>query len=135
MRYFAAVKDGTNVMRFPEFPFNSSVKAAPKRVNLGFENMVAANDSIMLGVHYDGSIAPQRVYLSPGHLGSAVSSRNMVSGTNLAAVSAGAGNVYWRDTSNNLVWVKVVPFTTNFWTGEVAGSDNDLYRSISLRIQ
>ena len=97
--------------------------------------MVAANDSIMLGVHYDGSIAPQRVYLSPGHLGSAVSSRNMVSGTNLAAVSAGSGNVYWRDTANNLVWVKVVPFTTNFWMGEVADSDNDLYRSISLQIE
>ena len=97
--------------------------------------MVAANDSVMLGVHYDGSIAPQSVYLSPGHVGSAVSSRNMVSSANLAAVSADAGNVYWRDTANNLIWVKIVPFTTNFWTGEVAGSDNDLYRSISLRIQ
>ena len=136
MRHFAAVKDGTYVVRFPEFPFNNAVKSPPKRVNLGLENMLAANDSIMLGVHFDGAAPLQRVYLSPGHQGLlGANSRNMVSGANLAAVSAGAGNVYWRDTANNLVWVKVVPFTTNFWTAEVAGSDNDLYRSISLRIE
>ena len=136
MRHFAAVKDGTYVVRFPEFPFNSVVKSPPKWVNLGLENMVAANDSIMLGVHYDGSAPLQRVYLSPGHLGVfGAESRSMASGASLAAVSAGAGNVYWRDTANNLVWVKVVPFTKNFWMTEVAGSDNDLYRSISLRIE
>ena len=75
-------------------------------------------------------------YFSPVHLGGfGDSSRNMVNGANLAAVSVGAGNVYWHDTTNNLVWVKVVPFTGNFWTAEVAGSENDLYRSISLRIE
>ena len=136
MRHFAAVKDGTYVVRFPEFPFNNAIKSPPKWVNLGLENMVAANDSIMLGVNYDGSVPLQRVYLSPGHLGVlGADSRNMVSGTNLAAVSAGAGNVYWRDTINNLVWVKIMPFAKNFWTTEIAGSDNDLYRSISLRIE
>ena len=136
MRHFSAVKDGTYVVRFPEFPFNNAVKSPPKRVNLGLENMISANDSVMLGVHFDGAAPMQRVYLSPGHQGLlGANSRNMVSGPNLAAVSAGAGNVYWRDTANNLVWVKVVPFTTNFWTNEVAGSDNDLYRSISLRIE
>ena len=136
MRHFAAVRDGTYVVRFPEFPFNNVVKSPPKRVNLGLENMIASNDSIMLGVHFDGAASLQRVFLSPGHQGTfGADSRNMVSGANLAAVSAGAGNVFWRDTENNLVWVKVVPFAKNFWTAEVAGSDNDLYRSISLRIE
>ena len=137
MRHFAAVKDGIYVVRFPGFPSKDPViKSLPKRVNLGLENMIATDDSMILGVQFDGATTPKSVYLSPGHQGVfGANSRNMVSGANLAAVSAGAGNVYWRDTANNLVWVKVVPFTTNFWTAEVAGSDNDLYRSISLRIE
>ena len=136
MRHFAAVKDGTYVIRFPEFPVGSPVKVPPKNVNLGLENMLAANDSTILGVHFDGAALPQRVFLYPTYQGrSGANSRNMASGANLAAVSAGAGNVYWRDTANTLVWVKIVPFTTNFWMSEVADSDNDLYRSISLRIQ
>ena len=136
MRHFAAVKDGIYVVRFPGFPSNSPVKSLPKRVNLGLENMIATNDLMILGVHFDGATLLNRVYLSPGHQGMfGADSRSMVSGANLAAVSAGAGNVYWRDTANNLVWVKVVPFTKNFWTAEVPGSDNDLYRSISLRIE
>ena len=136
MRHFAAVNGGTYVVRFPDFPNNQAVKSPPKWVNVPIENMLTSNDSIVLGVHYDGATAPSRVFLSPGDSSdSGANSRNMTSGANRAAVVASAGNVYWRDTANNLIWVKIVPFTTNFWAGEVAGSDFDLYRSLSLRIE
>ena len=136
MRHFAAVKGGTYVVRFPDFPNNQAAKSPPKWVNLAIDSMVSSSDSIVLGVHFDGATVPQRVFLSPGDNSDfGTDTRNMTSGANRAAVEASAGNVYWRDTANNLIWVKVLPFTTNFWAGEARGSDSDLYRPLSLRIE
>ena len=44
--------------------------------------------------------------------------RQLTSAANLAAVEAGGGNLYWQDTTNNLVWVKYVGGLTNpVWAG------------------
>ncbi len=136
MRHFAAVKGGSYVVKFPEFPNNNAVKSHPQWINMTLENMLTASDSVMLGVHYDGATAPSRVFVSPGgNSNFDGNSRAMAPGANRAAVAASQGTVYWRDTANNLIWVKIMPFAQNFWTGEVAGSDLDLYRPLSLRIE
>ena len=136
MRHFAAVKGGSFVVKFPEFPNGSAVKSHPQWINMTLENMLTSSDSVMLGVHYDGATAPRRVFVSPGSNSDFDgNSRAMTAGANRAAVAASQGTVYWRDTANNLIWIKVVPFAQNFWVGEVPGSDSDLYRPLSLRIE
>ncbi len=136
MRHFAAVKGGSFVVRFPDFPLKSTVKSHPQWINMTLENMLENSDSVMLGVHYDGATAPRRVFVSPGgNSNFDGNSRTMTAGASRAAVAASNGTVYWRDTVNNLIWVKVVPFSQNFWAGEVPGSDSDLYRPLSLRIE
>lgn len=136
MRHFTAIKGGIYKIRFPEFPNSSSPKSAPKWLNLGIENMVSSTDSVLLGVHFDGGVALKGVYLSPGGGGDlGTNSRVMTLAASKAAVAAGAGNTYWRDTANQLIWVKVTPFAVNYWSGTAAGSDDDLYRVLSLRIE
>jgi G8 domain/Right handed beta helix region len=134
MRHFSAIKGASYVVKFPEFPFGSATKLAPKWVDLQIENLFAAGDYFVLGVHYDGAITPSKVQLAPwGNTGPYA--KIMTPVANKALVLSGDGSKYWRDPANNLIWVKITPHTGNFWDGVTAGSDDDLYRSQTLSIQ
>ena len=137
MRHFAAMNGGIYTVRFPEYPHGSTTKVSPKWVNLAIENMIAAGGSFILGVQYDGLVTPKTVHLSPGGNGGfdASHTRVMTSVTSRALVASGDGTKFWQDKTNNIIWVKITPYTGNFWTGVVPNSDDDLYRVMALRIQ
>jgi G8 domain/Right handed beta helix region len=137
MRHFVAFKGGTYTLRFPEYPNNVTPKVSPRWINLQIENMIASGDSFVLGVQYDGSITPGTVHLSPGGNGgfSATHTRVMTAVNSRALVASGDGTKFWQDTANNMIWVKITPYTGSFWNGITPNSDDDLYRVMSLRIQ
>ena len=137
MRHFVAFKGATYTLRFPEYPNNVSPKVSPKWLNLVVENMIAAGDSFVLGLQYDGSVTPSKVHLSPGENGGfdPAHTRVMTPVANRAAVANGDGTRFWQDNANNMIWVKFTPYTGNFWAGVQVNSDADLYRSMALRIE
>ena len=137
MRHFVAFKGGTYTLRFPDYPNNATTKISPKWINMVIENMIATGDSFVLGVQYDGSVNPRTVQLSPGGNGGfdQAHTRVMTSVANRAAVASGDGTKFWQDKANNMIWVKVTPYSGNFWTGVTPNSDDDLYRVMALRIQ
>jgi hypothetical protein len=137
MRHFTALRGGTYVLRFPDFPHGSATKRAPRWVGFSVENVAAAGDQLLLGVHYDGGTAPSRVLAalwgdSPNF---GVNARLLTAVGSKAEVVAGNGDRYWRDTANHLVWMKLTPLALNAWPGVVAGSDDDLYRGYQVRIE
>lgn len=141
MRHFAALKGDSYVLRFPQFPNASASKYPPSWVELSVSNLLGAGDSVMLGVHYTGAAVPRRVFVStnPDYAifsGTGQDSRLLSATTSRAAVAAGDGSLYWQDTAQQLVWVKLTPLgLTAPWASVVAGSDRDLYRSYALRIE
>lgn len=141
MRHFAAVKGDSYILRFPLFPNDAATKAPPSWVQFNVENVREPGDSLMIGVHYAGKAVPSRVFFStnPDYArfsGPTQDSRLLTQAASRAAVAAGAGNLYWQDTANNLVWIKLTPLGLSApWTSVAAGSDGDLYRGYRVRIE
>ena len=137
MRHFAAVKGGIYVMRFPSFPQAATTKAPPRWLSLNVENMTAAGDSMLLGVHFDTSAEPSKVLVStsPDNPDLNRDARRMTAAASRAAVAASNGDRYWRDTANGLIWVKLMPIGAAEYNGSQAGSDDELYRPYTLRIE
>ena len=137
MRHFAAVKGGIYTVRFPDFPDAASVKAPPRWLSMDIENMTAAGDSILVGVHFDTSTVPTRVLVStnPDNPDYSRNSRLMTAATSRAAVAASSGDRYWRDTANSLIWVKLMPTGAADYSSATPDSDDDLYRRFSLRVE
>jgi hypothetical protein len=135
MRHFAAVRNGVYVLRFPEFPNASSAKSPPKWINVSFSNVTEAADSFLLGVHFDGASTPSRVVFSTNpDYADASNTRALTVAANRGEVANGTFR-YWQDRANNLVWVRVTPTGLNAWGDVTPGSDADLYRMFSLRIE
>jgi hypothetical protein len=136
MRHFAAVPGGVYEIRFPEFPYGSTARA-PQRVTLGLTNLVNPSDTVLLGVHMDTTSVPSTVYVSthPDYPNFGVNATRLSAAGSRAEVAAGAGNLFWADAANSLVWVKLAPMVSNAWNNVVPGSDDDLYRAFSLRIE
>jgi len=92
-------------------------------------------------VHFDGRVPPSRVLAStnpdyPNFEPPQANSRLLQAAESKAAVVAGAGDVYWQDTANDLVWIKAAPLGLAApWARVVAGSDRDLYRNYTIRIE
>jgi len=137
MRHFAGLKDGIYVVRFPNFPEAATIKSPPRWLSLDVENMTAAGDSMLVGVHFDTSAVPARVLVStnPDNPDYSRNSRLMTPATSRAAVAASSGDRYWRDTANSLIWVKLMPVGAAEYNAEQAGSDSALYRPYRLRIE
>ena len=137
MRHFAAVKGGTYVVRFPNFPEAASTKVPPRWLSMDIENMTAAGDNILMGVHFDTSAAPTRVLVStsPDNPDYNRNSRLMSAAASRAAVAASNGDRYWRDTANSLIWVKLMPVGAAEYSNSSLGSDDDLYRRVVLRLE
>jgi hypothetical protein len=141
MRHFAALKGDEYIVRFPRFPEGRVDKAAPRWVQFQVEGLMRADDSLLLGVHFDGRFLPSRVLAStnpnyPNFELPAANSRLLLPAASKAEVVAGGGHLYWQDTANDLVWIKATPLGLAApWARSTAGSDDDLYRSYSIRIE
>jgi G8 domain/Right handed beta helix region len=110
MRHFAAFKNGRYALRFPGHD-------KPKDVSLSLSNFLSSDDSMILGVAFDGTLnaaafiggraggrdidptQPEANY--PGQ-------RNMQAGANLnAVINDLSGKTFWQDKAGNVVWVKI----------------------------
>lgn len=130
MRHFAALQGGNYILRFPEFAH------AVKWVSLALDNIRDPGDNMMLAVQFDGATPPGEVLLSTNlDFSNAANSRLLTPAASRAAVAAGTGTLYWQDTANNLIWVKLTPLGLNAWPGVPVDSDLDLYRRYLLRIK
>ncbi len=110
MRHFAAFKNGRYALRFPGHD-------KPKDVSLEITNFLSSDDSMILGVAFDGALnatafiggrdggrnidptQPESSY--PGQ-------RNMQAGANLnAVINDLTGKTFWQDKTGNMVWAKL----------------------------
>jgi hypothetical protein len=137
MRHFTALKGAQYEVRFPDFPNGSTPKTPPRWLQMWLDNFIDAGDSILMGVHFDGTATPSRVMFStsPDNPNFGVNSRALAAAASRDAVVAGNGSLYWQDRANHLLWVKVTPLALPAWAGVVAGSDDDLYRRFALRVE
>ncbi len=127
MRHFAARTGGSYVIRFPKR--SGSGYDLPKRFETTISNAYRESDWFMLGISFDGTVTPSSVTLTSNNN----TTRTVSAAQNLAEVTTSQGDKYWRDTAQNIVWVKIVgglPSRTS-----PANSDEDLYRNMRLVVQ
>lgn len=117
MRHFSARTGGAYVLRFPKRAGGGY--DLPKSVQMNVSNAWRASDWFILAVSFDGAVNPSQVYLTTWYSReqprtwdnsnpNIARKRTMLPTTNLTNVIADPeGDLYWRDTANNLVWVKV----------------------------
>lgn len=138
MRHFSAHKDGRYVLRFPS-------SALPREVALIIDNAYRADDSFLLAVDYSGAATPQAYITTVYNYDDAENwqpgdyslryKRALSATTSLEQVAASAGDRFWQDQANNLVWVKVVGGLPSPGQGEwKPNSDEVLYQPMRLRI-
>jgi hypothetical protein len=141
MRNFSARTGGRYILRFPGKPI-------PTDVEMDITNAWRADDWFLLGVSFSGTATIDQIYLTSWRNRDLNSNflngqprpnhpwvRPMSPGANLAAVLNSQGEIYWRDTANNLVWVKVrgglpVPDEANL----KPNTDAYLYRTVALML-
>ncbi len=136
MRHFATLKDGRYVLSFPN-------KAIPKWAAFNITNAGLASDRFLMAVSFDGRLTAA-AYTAAGkqyerETGSfnptwlkQSSVRVFKPVANLAAVSNSAGDAFWQDRANNLVWFRHVgglPYPNE--ADLIPKSDDDLYRYYS----
>ena len=108
MRHFAAHPEGRYLLDFPGSP-------VPGDVAMTLENLHEAEDSFVLGVRFDGDDPAQVFsttyyhYLNPGFADSPPSGNkhDFVAVASLAEVMASGDEVFWQDTANDVVWIRV----------------------------
>lgn len=126
MRHFATSPDAYYELSFP------ADSVLPEDFQMTVENMMEESDVQVVAVQFDGSLNPAVRFSSGG------SNTNYTLVNSLAEVSASAGNTYWQDKANNLVWVKLKGGTWKYWTQDpnVAKPTPDevLYEPMTLRI-
>ncbi|MCB1583932.1 MAG: right-handed parallel beta-helix repeat-containing protein [Xanthomonadales bacterium] len=140
MRHFAVREDGIYLLDFPD----SSI---PEDVALSLANMHLPAASFTLGIRYSGAHSAEVFtsthdhvhYITDGHAaaGSWANKHDYVQVANRQQVIASAGETYWQDTVNQIVWVKVsyadlVQFNA-FDPGDPY-ADEVLYNQFHLRV-
>lgn len=139
MRHFAAHPSSYYQLEFPGIEVVSDL-------GLTISNMLTTEDEQVVAVEYDGSFEIEQLYISSvynymgenhanwptsyeyKHIYQAVESR--------AAVIQSAGETYWHDVENNLVWTKIVGGIDQQWNDEdfLPTDDERQYRQFYLRI-
>lgn len=107
MRHFAAREGGHYVLSFPGKPL-------AKMIEMEVTNAFRPTDHFMMAVAYDGIDNPTAYTISPfGHRSGAYvvpkgspQRRDMSAATNLNEVQNSAGDRYWIDRTNQLIWFK-----------------------------
>jgi PKD repeat protein len=137
MRHFAAVHGGVYLLDFPGSPL-------PGDVGFDLENMLDANATAVIGVRFSGA-DPAQVYastnfnyLDPAQEAAPDSGQKhtYAAVANLAAVIVSAGETYWQDTANDVVWIKLRGGLQQPWSDADYHefTDQRLYRLFHLRI-
>jgi hypothetical protein len=105
MRHFAARKGGYYVLRFPKRSGGGYDNA--QWIQTEITNAMRADDWFVVGIGFDGATAiTKNVYLAPNNAQHI--RRTLSAAGSLSEVVSSSGNKYWKDSSQNLVWVKVV---------------------------
>lgn len=136
MRHFAAQGSGTYELEFPGIDTVFDVA-------MTVENMLTADDTLLLGVEYSGRYAISQVYISswPNFMDSThavwPTSFNLkhvyTEATSLATIQP---RQYFHDSAANVVWVKMQGGIGQPWNDNDHGvfSDERLYRRFALRV-
>jgi len=134
-RNFACVKNGRYALTLPGTTITS-------KVGLEIENAAIGTDNFLISVPWPSGLTvancfvSSRNYATPsaGDLSSGFA-RTLTSAANLAAVEAGSGNLYWKDTGNNVVWIKYVGGLNDAgaW-GSNSPTTQEFYKPIKLVI-
>lgn len=141
MRHFAAVKGDRYLVKFPTFPFAAATKSSPTWLQFQVTNLLTSTDSVIVGVQYSGTTVPSRVFASvnPDYAkfsGFEQDSMLLTQATSLSALTAGAGQQYWQDKTNQVIWMKLValPYSQPYaWAAP--NSDYALYRAYYVRVE
>lgn len=100
MRHFAAKKDGEYILTFPG-------ETAPTTFRAAIGGVKDASDAFLVGIQMHPSATPTSVrYMARNTAATGASRRDCSPAASKAAVKAGSGNLYYHDTSANLLWVK-----------------------------
>jgi hypothetical protein len=126
MRHFAAHRDGIYTLEFPG-------ATIPTDLEVRFENMLEETDTLLLGLQYSGAVAPNAVYVqSSGNF------RVYTEEANLDDVRNSAGETWYQDEANDMIWVKLRGGSWAFWdnTGleAIPTSDELLYETTVLHV-
>lgn len=111
----AALQDGARfIVSFPSDSIPTSKLAC------AVNNIRTGADTVIVGLPWSGSVAPkvgivattqqqgrQNFFPTAGQLASGIA-RQLTSAASRAAVEAGSGTTFYRDTANNLVWIRCV---------------------------
>lgn len=129
MRHFAAYQGGRYLLEFPD-------DSPPTSFGAMITGFTDPSHWVLFGFQFSGATTPTLVKYSMRNASTTGSSRRTcTSAANLAAVSAGSGDLYWQDTANNRMWIKIVggltwPASNPYNTDE----DADLYRYMALTV-
>jgi len=137
MRHFAMLRGGRYVLRFPE-------RAPPRSIEVAIENLQSSGDHAMLAIPYDGDIVPfvfattwpnfaEGRHFLPGDTRDRLV-RFLRPASSIEAVARGNGETFYRDSANDLVWIRVQGGLPFFTTPD-PNSDEDLYRTVGYRIE
>lgn len=140
MRDFAAHADGIYTLDFPFNEFNPGWNFGlehPTDFRMEVENMLTTDDTMVIGVQFDGSLEAAVWMSSPG--------APYVPYTDLGAGDPGAGiddviasdgATYWQDSANDRVWIKLRggSWQPGGWAEFVLTPDMQLYETTYLRI-
>jgi len=140
MRHFAAHPSGIYELSFPFDQFNPGWSFGlphPTNVQMEVDNMLTTDDTLVLGVEFDGDIPANVRLSSPGNAWVWYTDvTDGDPGAGLDDVIASAGGTYWQDTANDRVWIKLRGGTwlPGNWADFVLTPDMLLYEPTLLRI-
>lgn len=145
MRHFAARAGGLFLLDFPEY--SGAGGAGVNDVSFLVENMLTPDDTVVVGVRFSGAL-PVRVATityNPNNLTNgdctpeyALYCHNYQAVGSLDEVIGSAGETYWQDTTNQVVWVKLRGGLADPYVAPedlLPFSEATLYEAFSLRIQ
>jgi len=140
MRDFAAHADGIYELVFPFNQYNPGWGFGlehPTNFRMEVENMLTTDDTLVIGVEFEGSIDANVWLSSPGApYVPYVDLADGDPGAGIDDVIASAGGTYWQDTTNDRVWIKLRGGTwlPGNWAEFVTTPDMLLYETTELRI-
>jgi hypothetical protein len=131
MRHFAALKNGRYALRFPGHD-------KPKDVSLSLTNFLSGNDSMILGVAFDGALEAAAFIGGRGAVRTwdlthpesyHAEARFMAAGADLnAVVNDPSGKTFFQDKTNNILWAKIQGGLTQANPNADPVSDEALYQ-------